>query len=1173
MSFHAITAGRNGRHASMSNHPPQSGGSFAWRTDEWYLSPETLAPVKGTPAMGKQSDVHDASGLTRVANGTMSVPLVGVKDQRNRGSGEQLVHQRSSNELPDVQGAQGVINSNNSNTTRKDTTSSGAKIGASPLGRRRKGSAPRTCSAKGCATDVLDRAQGLVVMCQAHRRVTSGVAVDTSGDLMRWCYHCKKAHALSAFADSVIGLSRKLATCERGRAARRAAFAKKAVDGARDAIEDVSTEEMCQDVSEQLVSGNAKKLKKQSSGGPKSEAATLAQQAASRAKGARTKRQVDAQRSSSPESLDGSGSYGSHGYDGAHQHGGGCASHNTDPHHFNGSAQQNGWGYSHGSGQPYHHSVHGLHAASMNDPHQPSIADWHQRTFEDVVFEVSTRASPAELFGDRQSVFDQMAGAVQYAIGNQSHHNVSNDPYMEDQVNRLEAAADSVRQGVGQFLMNPSMVAKMLNNNLHEGVESDRSGGYSDNDQGVDDATQRGRGWIDSLAASMLPGSTRVVVTCSDGSRGNDAQRGHPEAVDFALGLPSTGALGRSTATVTAHPHVALGNGWKRFAADAGAGGGHGSSNLSNSVRIDTTNPEKNVQHTPTYPFPSYINVPPVATLGEAFAISNLRGGERVHVFGQKAVPFSCQVPVGVNQISVKPPGLSTGNANPAFTPGFLFVQVLQPGQPSTGSALVKVLLTDDPDVSIELDALRRGSAFDYGVGERRVGEARMGNQAAYQLNPIPGFTNESAFERFICDFGVLTQSHWQSLLYAERSRDAALRTIVNFSRIANAETCPAVHAVLNDILEDVDAQFAFEVETNCGGFKDRHGYGSYLSNGLDANGSEVVGEDHTPHCSKSKTRGKVGKKSASQFLGDKLRGLTRARLPNLDHSTQDFLTAVFVPASHVARSLFSDDGSLPMTCETRVSLYARNFTALSLFLLIGTFRARHWGMAPIEFTYAYTPLLPIVLLFCIAARDHGVQTWLKNRSWMLGGGGVFGSSAKSDAQSSDAQMRRRTRSSSRGNNTPTQQLNATPNVFHAFIFDLMIITTVMACNGTVQSTSSERLTGLVSKKWVTGVVCAVGNLCFFALFTAEFERPSAVRFDILGVALLCAVMFLSPPSRWHDIYDGSLPVSNLVKPYSSKYAALFWCALAPTVIAYAVRRAYRVHLRMGIAAKTKQMQ
>ena len=38
---------------------------------------------------------------------------------------------------------------------------------------------------------------------------------------MRWCYHCKKPHGLSAFADSRIGVTRKLATCERGRQVRR----------------------------------------------------------------------------------------------------------------------------------------------------------------------------------------------------------------------------------------------------------------------------------------------------------------------------------------------------------------------------------------------------------------------------------------------------------------------------------------------------------------------------------------------------------------------------------------------------------------------------------------------------------------------------------------------------------------------------------------------------------------------------------------------------------------------------------------------------------------------------------------------------------------------------------------------------------------------------------------
>ena len=102
-----------------------------------------------------------------------------------------------------------------------------------------QGAAPRACSAVGCVrARPGSRAQGLVVMCPAHRRVTSGVAVDTGDEL-----GAGATTARGARARRVRGFGHrsepKLATCERGRAAApaSAAFAKKAADGARAAIE------------------------------------------------------------------------------------------------------------------------------------------------------------------------------------------------------------------------------------------------------------------------------------------------------------------------------------------------------------------------------------------------------------------------------------------------------------------------------------------------------------------------------------------------------------------------------------------------------------------------------------------------------------------------------------------------------------------------------------------------------------------------------------------------------------------------------------------------------------------------------------------------------------------------------------------------------------------------
>ena len=276
-------------------------------------------------------------------------------------------------------------------------------------------------------------------MCPAHRRVTSGVAVDTGDELMRWCYHCKKAHELGAFADSVIGLSRKLATCERGRAARRAAFAKKAADGARAALEgppdgfgalggfgggfgdahsgdgprtagtagtDPSSQTELLTADETTGRATVKReepagfadgakivpaLRAGSGHGYriKSEAETLAAVASARARG-RPKRQQDLldanpSCSGSPayeKSV--SGSRGSFRAEPAFQDIGNAPVPNQTPS-----------GMASGTAAPGH---------------------WPLRAFEEVAFEVSTRAAPAELIGDKHSVFEQMAGFVSRAV-------------------------------------------------------------------------------------------------------------------------------------------------------------------------------------------------------------------------------------------------------------------------------------------------------------------------------------------------------------------------------------------------------------------------------------------------------------------------------------------------------------------------------------------------------------------------------------------------------------------------------------------------------------------------------------------------------------------------------------------------------------------------------------
>ena len=77
---------------------------------------------------------------------------------------------------------------------------------------------------------------------------------------------------------------------------------------------------------------------------------------------------------------------------------------------------------------------------------------------------------------------------------------------------------------------------------------------------------------------------------------------------------------------ITAHPCLPVGFGWKRFASREGrsrGGSGRRDGSDSTSVTVDTVTGA--VTPSRTFPFPKYVKVPPVATLGEPLAISNLK--------------------------------------------------------------------------------------------------------------------------------------------------------------------------------------------------------------------------------------------------------------------------------------------------------------------------------------------------------------------------------------------------------------------------------------------------------------------------------------------------------------------------------------------------------------------
>jgi hypothetical protein len=1214
---------------ARGTHVPPQGGSFSWRTDEWYLAPETLMPTKAQARAGASEHVHDPSHAARVVGSALVAPLV---------AGPSVLTPPGPHESPGARVApEDAHGGQNERVPLEPPGVAGGgstvRPGSSPLGRRRKGSAPRACSAKGCTANVLDRAQGLVVMCTAHRRVTSGVAVDTGDALMRWCYHCKKAHELGAFADSVIGLSRKLATCERGRAARRAAFAKKAADGARAAIEEGGVtipgeaRNVPGDGVQEIpaipvpVPASTKTIVR-----PKSEAETLAAAARARARGLPKRQQdlLDANpsRSGSPPE--------------SYSHGSG----------------------SHGSG-PYPGALNGDELASLEGgaPNRLAAApgDWPRRAFEDVAFEVSTRAAPVELIGDKLTVFEQMAGFVARAVttdneppaeGNAPRDHLwtsdgsgsaaagsfsaAEDRLLDDgafvpardddhaeRTARLERAANAVRFESSNFFMDLGEVRSLLDGKdaepMFDTSDISASAGYQTSDHSHEDANLSApaatRGWFDALAASMLPGSTRVICTSRAGvlDSGADRERSSPpDAEVFARSMPPGGALGRRTATVTAHPNVRVGAGWIKDG-DADRARSDSVTVARSEVPGDCATLTRSSRVTP---FPSYVSVPPIAALGDAIEISGLRGGERVHVFGQYAQPFSFLAPRGgiVTSVRVSPPPLRVGAAGaPGVVPGFVYVQVLAPGQPATGSEFVKVLLVDDPKIVAELHALGRGAgAFE-----------RFGTRDGFD-GSIRGFRGAAAFERFLNDLGALFESHWRSLLYTPAGRAATRAVCSGFDKIFSESIeivragmgiqspCPAIRAALADVAEDVDAQRRFEndarrkdgsheTRTRNGLLdddrSDKHEHAfpcdSLYDDDDSRRSSEIPLEEEsetfvgaTASFRAAAATRRRRRSSARRYVRSfesieraSRRYIettpTRARLifgavarylvPS--HATKAALVAILRDDSAVARRVFSSDETVLTSAQTRASMYSHSMTFVSLFILVALFRAEDWHMRPMDFLKSYIPLSPVIFFFCVAARNARIWAWLKKRSWMTGSGGVL-------FDDSNVEETRRASGSRR---VPVDRTRRA--VRHSNVFDMCMLMLIMACNGAVRSLNWEDKEMMLQSKWFTGAVVLIGNSLMYSVFSAEYAPPSKLRFDLFFMVAAATFIYAFPPHTWGRVFFSGSPLSSMAEQFflythPNAFTSFLWFFATPCLASVVARRAFRVHVRLALFAK-----
>ena len=659
------------------------GGSegFAWDTAEWHLRPETMALAR-FDSTAEHRGRGGPSASSPAPTSTHAPAPHGVAPDRI-GS---LVDARGSpaaslpgSEIP--KGGRAPRTTLSAAMMAHGAAPGFSRAASSPSRRPRKGSVPRQCSADGCERLVPDRAKGLVAMCGEHRRVTSGVPCGDCPEPMRWCYHCKKPHGMSAFADSIIGESRKLATCARGRDSRRANSGrnkKKPLppQAASDAAHVVAM----------AVQAAAKGKAPESAGAGALDASEISAREARRwAAPAFADFGFEISANTHPEAL----ARNHHGLPGtpiaAFDREGSSAAPST----FDLVARAVAGG-----------AVAAARRASATEEDPPDRSDRPANlvlgdTIEQLGGGQSAESSGGSTFGSFHGTDEARVAAAfprlcasdeamlkvlledDHRDGEHREHRASSRGTQRADV--LTAGLPGVPpEGGGFGVSSGGFPPDGGVHHHHQTRDRDRS-------NAAEDAALPGRPpasedlfsieyVMKSAAAQILPGSVRLLVTSAEpvseratreraARSGGDAEnknnprffardlardfarRSHPTPEEMALAaLPRAGVLGAGAeVTVSTFANARVGAGWSD---EPEAGGGSlGSRGGSVSVYNAPNAPPSFGRTRPLARFPARVRVPPVAVVGRAFHIRGVRAGDRVHVFGQKMRPFSALVP------------------------------------------------------------------------------------------------------------------------------------------------------------------------------------------------------------------------------------------------------------------------------------------------------------------------------------------------------------------------------------------------------------------------------------------------------------------------------------------------------------------------------------------------
>ena len=423
--------------------------------------------------------------------------------------------------------------------------------------------------------------------------------------------------------------------------------------------------------------------------------------------------------------------------------------------------------------------------------------------------------------------------------------------------------------------------------------------------------------------------------------------------------VPSEGVFGARAVTVSVMSDAVLGHGWKTPSAGEAArqpasASASGSGSRSSDNRVVTFDAKTRVSSVPLSitPFPEWVRVPPVAVLGRPFHIRGLRGGETVHVFGQSTRPYSVVIPNAVGGGSLRVATLALADelggipGDHPVVPGFLRVQVLRPGQPAAGAECVNILLAEDDATALELDALRRGArvgACSILSVDDTCRELLEDAGLDAPLAPIAGFVSESAFERFAEDFARMVELHWRSRLYYPLARDAARRVMRLAARVFDRERAPAISGVLEDIVDDIDAQEEAEAEAEA---EETRGGGFFrLSRrvGIPV-GGDTLGS-HQDKCTESR--------------GSEIGSWSTRRVNVMDALGFRRFFAL------VQEKTDMDGSACPIPTSTYIDVHRSLSTLFLVLVILGVLRAPDWGIKPSDIALLQLPALVLMRTVC----------------------------------------------------------------------------------------------------------------------------------------------------------------------------------------------------------------